>query len=161
MIALAPGDEVAPLRLALLDEVLPRHLQRGLDRLRAAADEIDVVDAGRRVRDEVVAQLLGHLRREEAGVRVGELVELRVHGGQHVGMAVAEARHGGAARGVDVLLPRVVADDHAFAALGDGIGVGDAAVQEAGHERSLCQLNQHDPRWPPLRQGPCRLPLNP
>ena len=88
------------------DEILPRELERGLDRLRSAADVEDMADAGRRVRDQIVGQLLGGLRREEAGVRVGEPVELRVHGGQHVRMRVAEARHRRAARRIDVLLAR-------------------------------------------------------
>ena len=120
-----------------------------------------MIHAGWSMSDEIIAQFLGNGGGEEAGVRIGKLVELGVHGGQHIGMAVTEAGDCGSPRRVDVLLPRVVADDHAFAGLGNGVGVGDAAVQEAGHERSLCQLNQHDPRWPPLRQGPCRLPLNP
>ena len=50
VIALAAGDDVAPLRLARLDEILPRHLERRLDRFRAAGDEIGVADALRRVR---------------------------------------------------------------------------------------------------------------
>ncbi len=133
VIALLAADEVAPLGLADLDEVLPRHLERCLDRLRAAADEIDVADAGRRVGDEVAAQLLRDLGGEEARVRVGELVELGVHGGQHVGMAVAEARHRRTARGVDVLLAGRVPDVDALAAHGHGVGVGDGAMHDAGH----------------------------
>src|SRR5262249_41147646 len=34
VIALAPRDQIAALRLAALDEILPRQLERGLDRLR-------------------------------------------------------------------------------------------------------------------------------
>ena len=45
VIALPPGDEMAALRLAALDEILPRELERRLDRFRAAADEEDVADA--------------------------------------------------------------------------------------------------------------------
>ena len=62
VIALAARDDVAALRLALLDEILPRHLQRRLDRLRAAADEIDVRDAGRRVRHQPFGERFGRHR---------------------------------------------------------------------------------------------------
>src|SRR3546814_9288456 len=49
VIALPARNDVAALRLALLDEVLPRHLQRRLDRLRTAAHQVDVVEPHRRV----------------------------------------------------------------------------------------------------------------
>ena len=42
VIALASGDDTAPVRLAGLDEILPCELQRRLDRLRSAGDEIDM-----------------------------------------------------------------------------------------------------------------------
>ena len=133
MVALLAGDEMPALRLADLDEILARHLERGLHGLRAAADEIDVAGAGGPVGDEVLAQLLGDLRGEEAGVRVGELVELGVHGGQHVRVAVPEARHRRAARGIDILLAGGVPDVDALPARGHGIVVRDRAVQDAGH----------------------------
>src|SRR5262245_7911528 len=91
VVALATGDEVSSLRLTLLDEVLPRHLEGSLDGLRAAADEIDVVDASRGMGDEVFAKLLCDGCGEEARVRIGKLVELGVHGRQHIGMSVTEA----------------------------------------------------------------------
>ena len=89
--------------LADLDEVLARHLQRRLHALRAAGDEVGVAGAGRRLPDQVGGELLGDLGGEEAGVRVGELVDLRMHRGDDVRMPVAEAGDGGAAGGVDVL----------------------------------------------------------
>ena len=39
-----------------LDEILPRHLERRLDRLRPAGHEIDVADALRRVGDQPVGE---------------------------------------------------------------------------------------------------------
>jgi len=45
MIALVSRDDVSPLRLTAFDEILARKFERGLDRLRAAADEKDVADA--------------------------------------------------------------------------------------------------------------------
>ena len=65
MIALAARDDVPALRFALLDEILPRHFQRGLDRFRSAAHEIDVIDSLGRGLDQPVGQLLGDLGREK------------------------------------------------------------------------------------------------
>jgi hypothetical protein len=45
VIAHPPGDEMAALRLAALDEVLARELERDLHRFRAAADERDASGA--------------------------------------------------------------------------------------------------------------------
>src|SRR5262249_28937183 len=97
MIALAPPDNMAPLGLANLDEILPRHLERGLDPFRPAADEIDVIKAFRRAGHEPVRQLLRGFGREETCVCVGEVIELPVQSGQHIGMAMAKARDRGAA----------------------------------------------------------------
>ena len=113
MIALAARDEVGALRLPDLDEVLARELQRRFDGFRAARDEIHLVEAGRRVLDEVVGQRLGHLAGEEARVRVREPVDLRVHRGEHVGVAMTKARDGGAAAGVEIASAAVVDDVHA------------------------------------------------
>ena len=46
VIALAAGDEMATLRLPDLDEILPRELERGLDRLRTARYQVDVAMPG-------------------------------------------------------------------------------------------------------------------
>ena len=102
VIALPPRDDMPALRLALLDKILPRHLQRGLDRFRAAADEIDVIEASRRILDQAIGQLLGDIGREEAGMGIGEPIELLVQRRQHIGMAVAEAGNRGAAGCVDI-----------------------------------------------------------
>ena len=134
MIALASRDDVSPLRLAAFDEILPRELERGLDRLRAAADEEDVTDALRRVRDEIVGQFLRNLRGEEARMRISEPVELLVHRRQHVRMRMPETGHRRAARGVDVFLARGVADDDALATRGDRIGMADLAMKDVGHD---------------------------
>ena len=125
MIALAARNDVPPLRLALLDEILPRHFQRSLDRLRPAADEIDVVDAFGRGLDQAVGKLFGNFGGEETGMGISELVELLVKCRYHVGMAMAEARHRRAAGGVDVALAVLVKQFDALAGDGDGhFGVG-------------------------------------
>jgi hypothetical protein len=118
VIALAARDEMAALRLADLDEVLPRHLHRGLDGLRAAGDEIDIIEPLRRQPDQPLSQFLGDIGGEEGGVGVGDAVDLRAHRGHDLGMAVTEAGDGGATAGVKVTLAAAI--DH-----GDADGAGD------------------------------------
>ena len=110
VIALPPRDDVTALRLADLDEKLPRHLERGLDRLRAAADEIDVAQARRSVLDQPIREPFGGLGGEKSRVGIGERVELFVHRGEHVGMAVAKARDRRAAGCVEIA-PAIGVDD--------------------------------------------------
>src|SRR5262245_11596583 len=129
VIALAPRDDVAPLRLTAFDEILARELERSFNRLRSAADEENATDALRGVGDEIVGQLLGHLRREKARVRISEPVELPVHCRQHVRMRVTQTGHRGAARGIDVVLACSIADDDALAARGGRIGMGGPAME--------------------------------
>ena len=94
VVTLTPGDEVLALGLSDLDKILAGHLQRGFDRLRSTAHEIHMAHAIRCGLDEPVGQLFGHFRGEETGVGVRQLVNLAVHGGQHIGMGMPEARHG-------------------------------------------------------------------
>ena len=91
VVALATGDDMAALRLADLDKILARHLERRLDRLRAAAYQIDVIEACGSVLDQTVGEAFCGLGGEKGGMCVGELIELLAHGGDHVRMSVAEA----------------------------------------------------------------------
>ena len=126
---------MAALRLADLDEILPRHLERRLDRLRTAADEIDMAHPGRRVLDQPVGQALGDFGREKARVRIGEGVELPPHRGEHVRMPVAEAGDRGAARRVEIAPTLGVDDLDARAGNGDGHHGISGAMQNMGHDR--------------------------
>ena len=135
VIALPPGDEILPLRLAALDEILPRELERRFDRLRSAADKENVADAFRRMRDEIVGEFFGGLRGEKAGMRIFELVELRPHGGENIGMRVAKAGHRRAAGGIDVFLAGLVADVDPLTRDSHRIVVPDRAMQNMGHLR--------------------------
>src|SRR5258708_623970 len=130
MITLPSRNDVSPLRLAAFDEILAREFERGLDRLRAAADEKDAADARRGVSGEVVGQCLRNLRRKEARMRICKPVELCAHRCQDIRMRMAQTGHRRAARGVDVFLPRGVADGDALAARGDGIGMAGLAVED-------------------------------
>ena len=108
VIALAARDEMRALRLAALDEILPRDLDRGFDRLRSATDVIDVSEPARLVADQPLRQFFGGLRREEAGMGIGELSSLPLHRLEHARMLMAQTRDGGAAGGIE----------HAMATLG-------------------------------------------
>ncbi len=110
VIALAPRDHVGALRLADLDEILPRHLERRFDRFRSAAHEKDVVKPRRSVLDQAIGKAFGRFGGEEGGVGVGERIELPVQSGEHVRVAVAEAGDRCASRGVEVA-PAVGVDD--------------------------------------------------
>ena len=84
-------DEVRARRLAALDDVLPRELQRDLHRLRSAADERDAAgaEARRRVPDEPFREGFRRRVREERRVRVLELRRLPRDRRDDAGMAVA------------------------------------------------------------------------
>ncbi len=138
VVALPPRDERRALRLPDLDEILARHLQRRLDRLRAPAHEIRMARPGRRRPDQAVGEFLGDPRGEEAGVRIGEPVRLRAHRRQHVGVSVAEAGNRGASTRVEVFLAGGVGDEHAAGGDGDGRRLPKVAVQDVRHECLAC-----------------------
>src|SRR4029453_18438811 len=130
---------------ANFDEVLPRHLERGFDGLRAAAHEVRVADAWRRGADELLGQRLGRLRGKETRMRGREAVDLRVHRREDVGMAVAEARHRGAAGRVEILFAAGVDQPGAVAADGNGRGRTKLAVKDAAHRerrRRRCTIRR-------------------
>ena len=134
VIALASGDEPAALRLADLDEILPGELERGLDRLGAAGDEVDPVDALGRHLDQAIGQPLGRRAREEAGVGVGQLVGLRLDRRDHPRMAMAEAGNRSAAAGVQIA-PAVLVDERdALAADRDRVGLLRLAMEDVAHD---------------------------
>ena len=149
VVALPPPDEDAALGLPDLDEILARHLERRLDRLGAAAHEVRMARAGGRGTDELIGERFGGLRGEEARVRVREPVDLRVHRREHVGMAVAEARHGGAAGRVEILLAGCVDEPHAAAADGHRRRRAQLAVEDVRHRRGGAGLQ----KWGGRRYG--------
>lgn len=104
VVTLFARDEMGALRLADLDKILARHLECGLDRLGTAADKIHMTHALRRGTDQLVCQFFRHLGGEKTGVCISQLVDLRMHGGQHVRVPMAQAGHGRATRGIDVSL---------------------------------------------------------
>src|SRR3546814_20360192 len=81
-----------------------------------AAHQVDVIQPVRRVGDQAVGQALGDLGGEDAGVGVGQLVELVMQRRQHGRVAVPEAGHRGATRSVEKGLAVGVEDLAAFVA---------------------------------------------
>src|ERR1700730_18631324 len=134
VIALTPRDDVPALALTFLDEILPRHLDRGLDRFRSAAHEIDLNDALRLVLDQAVREFFGDLGREKTGMGIGERVELLVQRSQDVPMSVSETGDGGAAGRVDVALAVLIEQLDALAADGKGHHGIRRTVKNMGHE---------------------------
>src|SRR3712207_7144789 len=57
VIGLAPRDHMAALRLSLVEEVLPRHLERRLHRFGAARCEIHALERRRRRSEEHTSEL--------------------------------------------------------------------------------------------------------
>jgi hypothetical protein len=85
VVALPPGDQAVALRFADLEEILPGELDRGLDGLGPAGEQIDPVDALGCGLDQQVGERLGGVGGEEAGMGEGDPVELVVDRGAHVG----------------------------------------------------------------------------
>ena len=76
VVGVAQADVGAPLRLALLLEVLEGHLERDLRGGRAGVRVKDAIEAGRRDPDEALGELSGQRVRESQHRRVGDPVEL-------------------------------------------------------------------------------------
>ena len=91
MIALPPRDEALALRLAGLEEILPRDLDRGLDRLRSAADEIDISETAGLMADQLLGEFFRRLGGKERSVGVNELSRLLGHRGKHARVLMAKA----------------------------------------------------------------------
>src|SRR3546814_10907867 len=91
VIALRPGNGPVSLRLADLQKILPGHLERRLDTLGSAGDEIHHVEVAGGCGDQEVGQLLHRLVAEEAGMGVGDRIELRLDGVDHPPLAMPEA----------------------------------------------------------------------
>ena len=76
VIALPPADEMRAVRLADLQVVLARELERRLHAFRPAGNEVDALERAARAVDQPVGERFGRLAREERGMRVRELARL-------------------------------------------------------------------------------------
>ena len=92
--------------------------------------------------NEIFREPLHRLVREEAHVREGEVVDLRLDRVAHARIAVAETRHRRAARAVEIALALRVDEIHPVAFHGDGkVGVEAVAVKRFSHvarDQAVC-----------------------
>ena len=103
VVTLAARDEQVALWFAGLDKILAREFERGFHRLRAAADQVGVAQVIRRMRDEMLGQLLERGGGEKRGVRITQLCQLRAQGLGHGRVVVPQTRHRRAAATVQIL----------------------------------------------------------
>ena len=154
MVALPPRDEARALWLAAFHVILPRHLQRGLRRLRARRTEIHMREPARLVPQHQIGQLFRRFAGIERGVGVADLRRLRAHRLQHARMAVAEAGDGRAAGSVDDGLSVGITNENALARQRERRGLAQVALDEAGHGgmEPLPQGGVNSPTTAPVMQ---------
>ena len=114
VIAEPTRDHAASAVIPTLEMVLPRELERRLDRFRAAAGVPDTVEVARAHARDQRRELFRGIGREKTGVDIFELGGLLAHRRKDRGMAVTEARDRRAAARVDVSPSLVVDDVNAF-----------------------------------------------
>src|SRR5436309_11255525 len=116
--------------LAGLDPVLPGELQGGLDRFRAAGEEIELVELARERGGELAGELL-HRAVGECGARdVAELARLARQRLRDLRIRVAEIRDVGAAHGVEVALPLLVVQPAALTPHDARVAAAELAVED-------------------------------
>jgi len=115
VIALTPGDQAVPLGRPRLQMILPRQLDRGLDRFGPAGQQIDPVDPLGRLGNQQIGQVLGRLGGEEPGMGKGHLVQLAMDRRPDIGIGMAKAGHRRAARAVQIRPPLGVEEITALA----------------------------------------------
>ncbi len=142
VVALPPRDEIPPLTLAALDEILPRQLQRRLRPLRAGRAEIGVAEAARIAVEQQIGERLGRLAGEKAGMRIRHALRLCRDRAGDAPVAVAEAGDRSAAGAVDDFAPVREAQIDAVAGDGGGRG-GSRAVQNVAHRSMLARPRNH------------------
>ena len=139
MIALAARDEAPALRLAALDEVLPRDLDAGLDRFRSAADKIGISEPAGLMANQAFGEFFRGRRREETGMGIGQRRGLPLHRLDHARMLMSEAGDRGAAGRVQHAAAILGNQPHALAADCPGRRLAQAPVHHAtgstGHDR--------------------------
>ena len=172
VITMRAPDDMTPLGLASLDEILPRELESRFDRFRTAAREPRFGEARRRIRYQIVGKRFHGLVRKKTRVRKFEMVDLGFDRIPHPRIAVAETRNGGAAGSIEITLALRVDQIDAVAFDGHGkFSIEAVAVESACHAgRQLSgKLSPKDTarvRSPPILTfsnrdpGPCTTPAH-
>ena len=131
--ALAPGDEPGAPRLAPFDEVLACHLERGLNGLRAAADEEHLVEVARRAVGQLFRQPFDRTVGEIAGMGEGDLLQLFGNRPLHPAVRVAQAGNRSAAAAVEIFPAVGIVDVDALAMGNRRHGARERAMENVGH----------------------------
>ena len=133
VVGLRGRDDPPALRLAALDVIAARQPQRRLVGLRAAGDEVDAREAGRRQLAEGRRELLLRRAGELLAVEIGDLARLvrrRLH---DLGDRVTEARdHRAAGDRVEVLVAAGVPEPDALGLDDQRVGAVELAREDAG-----------------------------
>jgi hypothetical protein len=101
MVRLPARNGMHPLRLAALEEELPRELHRPIIRFAPAPHEESLAQPARSVPNKEVREVLGCARRVRERVHVRDRARLRRHGVDHFFVAVPDHGYGGSAAGVE------------------------------------------------------------
>src|SRR3989442_6942616 len=112
-----------------LDPVLPGELQGGLDRFRAAGEEIELVELARKRGGELPGELLHRAVGERGGRDVAELARLARQRLRDLRIRVAEIRGVGDAHGVEVALPLLVVQPAALTPHDARVAAAELAVE--------------------------------
>src|SRR5204863_1879625 len=123
-------DDTMLAGLAGLDPVLPGELQGGLDRFRAAGEEIELVELARERGGELAGELLHRAMGERGGRDVAELARLARQRLRDLRIQVAEIRDVGAAHGVEVALPLLVVQPAALTPHDARVAAAELAVED-------------------------------
>ena len=159
---------MAALRLTDFDEILTRHLQGRLHRLRAARHQKNMRHAGGGPLQQNLGQFFCRTAGEETAVHIVQPPQLISHSGNHLWMVMPQAGNRSAATSIDISFAVGIGD---FKSAGRGclghkrLGV---TVKHMGHGEGLqavtgCDYGQlviRSDQWLKMRWGPaaCLLP---
>ena len=91
VVTLPSRDKTLALRLAGLEKILPRDLDRRFDCFRPATDEIDISQTAGLMTDQLLGELFRGLGGEERGVRIDKGSGLLCHRREHARVLMPEA----------------------------------------------------------------------
>ena len=148
MVAPPPGDDDLAAGLAAREVVGARHLERRLDRLRAARHRVDGRVVERQDRADLGGVRLERLARERGAVRVGDAAACVRHHGRDLAPPVADVDDDRAAGGVEVRPPVGVADGRALGPHRDRqVAPEDAGKDPAAQNGSSARLYAWGRSW--------------
>src|SRR6266550_2914990 len=130
MITGTERDDLVLARTSLLDPVLARQLERGLDRLRPTTKEVELGQIARERLGQLVGEVFDRAVREHRPREVSELPALLGDGVGDLGVRMTQVRDVRAADGVEVALAAVVDQPAPLATDDLGVLVNELAVED-------------------------------